>query len=189
VCTATALVAGFAAPAMASTSHDSSLAPRATHSVSSTNSDTTTRSESTVTQSQLDALRTVTGNINDGTASNRSPVVLDPSINAPVGVGNIGSGNSIGSGNATSLISGGTTYVPLLSGNTASLGNNDGDGNGNGNSAGNGDTAGTADSAANGSGDAAGGVNTTVNNLVKGLAGTSPTAVSNGNVLDSILGG
>jgi hypothetical protein len=28
-----------------------------------------------------------------------------------------------------------------------------------------------------------------VNNLVKGLAGTSPTAVSNGNVLDSILGG
>jgi hypothetical protein len=109
---ATALVAGLAAPAMASAGHDSSLANRGALGTSST------RTESTATQAQLDALRNVTTGIGTGTASNWSPVVVSPSLDAPVSTGDIGSGNAIASGN----------QVPLLSGNDTAIGNNDANG-------------------------------------------------------------
>jgi hypothetical protein len=120
---AAALVAGFAAPAMASVGHDSSLAVPSTHSSSSTSS------ESTVTQAQLDALRNVTTGIGTGTASNWSPVVVSPSLNAPVSTGDIGSGNAIASGDQVPVLSGNTVQIPVLSGNQTAVGNNDAVGN------------------------------------------------------------
>lgn len=159
---AVALVAGFAAPAMASASHVSSLADRSTHSASSTSS------ESTATQAQLDALRNVTTGIGTGTASNWSPVVVSPSLNAPVSTGDIGSGNAIGSDDQVPVLSGNSVQVPLLSGNETAVGNNDGNGN------------------------LTGSVNTSVNNLVNSLTkdvGNSSSSTSSTGIVDSILGG
>jgi hypothetical protein len=109
---ATALVAGLAAPAMASVGHDSSLTNRSTHTASSTSA------ESTATQAQLDALRNVSSGIETGGVSNWSPVVLAPSLNAPVSTGDVASGNAIASGD----------QAPLLSGNDTAIGNNDANG-------------------------------------------------------------
>jgi hypothetical protein len=136
---ATALVAGLAAPAMASVGHESSLANRQTHTTSSTSS------ESTATQAQLDALRGATTGIGTGTASNWSPVVVSPSLNAPVSAGDIGSGNAVASGNQAPLLSGNDIQVPVLSGNDTAVGNNDANG------------------------DLTGGINTSVSNLVNSL--------------------
>jgi hypothetical protein len=123
---AAALVAGFAAPAMASVGHDTSHANRSTHSVSSTKSASSTKTDSTVTQAQLDALRDVTTGIGTGTASSVSPVVVSPSLSAPVSTGDIGSGNAIASGDQVPVLSGNTVAVPVLSGNETAAGNNDG---------------------------------------------------------------
>lgn len=106
---ATALVAGMASPAMATTSHDSSLGNSSSHSASTTDS----RSTSTVTRGQLDALRSVTTGLTGGDLKNTSPVVISPSV----GVGDVASGNAIGSGNDVPLVSG--NEVPVASGNEA----------------------------------------------------------------------
>jgi hypothetical protein len=172
VAATTMIVAGFAAPAMASASHDSSLDGHAAHSVSSTKSDSTTNSQWTTTQSQLDALRTITTGIGTGTASNSSPVVVAPSLSAPVSTGDIGSGDAVASGNETPVLSGNTVSVPVLSGNETAAGNNDANGVGNG--------------------DLTGGINASVNNLVNSLTkdvGNSSSSTSSTGIVDSILGG
>jgi hypothetical protein len=103
--TAAAIVAGIASPAMASTG---SVSPLGGGSDKTTSSNT-----STVTQAQLDALRDVTTGVTGNSAW--APVTVSPSVN----LGNVASGNAVGSGND----------VPLLSGNTTSIANNDGNGN------------------------------------------------------------
>jgi hypothetical protein len=159
---AAALVAGLAAPAMASAGHESSLADHSTHTTSSASS------ESTATQSQLDALRNVTTGIGTGTASNWSPVVVSPSLNAPVSAGDIGSGNAILSGDQVPVLSGNSVQLPLLSGNQTAVGNNVGNGN------------------------LTGSINTSVNNLVTSLTkdvGNSSSSTNSTGIVDSILGG
>jgi hypothetical protein len=159
---AAALVAGFAAPAMASASHDSSLANRVTHSTSSTSSDATT------TQAWADALRNVDTGIGTGSASNWSPIVVSPSLNAPVSTGDIGSGDAVLSGNQVPVLSGNDVQVPVLSGNETTVGNNVGNSN------------------------LTGGINTSVNNLVNSLTkdvGNSSSSTSSTGIVDSILGG
>jgi hypothetical protein len=164
---ATALVAGLAAPAMASVSHESSPANHSTHSTSSTST------ESTATQAQLDALRGVTTGIGTGTASNWSPVVVSPSLNAPVSTGDVGSGNAIASGNDVPVLSGNDVQVPVLSGNDTAVGNNDANGN------------------------LTGDINTSVSNLVNSLTkdvGNNASATDNSSstsvsgIIDSALG-
>jgi hypothetical protein len=103
--TAAAIVAGIASPAMASTG---SVSPLGSGSDKTASSNT-----STVTQSQLDALRDVTTGVTGNSAW--TPVSVSPSVN----VGDIASGNAVGSGND----------LPLLSGNDTAVGNNDANGN------------------------------------------------------------
>ena len=159
---AAALVAGFAAPAMASVGHDAPMASHLTHTTSSTKSDSTT------TQAWSDALRNVNTGVGTGTASNWSPVVVSPSLNAPVSTGDVGSGNAVLSGNQVPVLSGNDVQAPLLSGNETAVGNNDGNGN------------------------LTGGINTSVNNLVNSLTkdvGNSSSSTSSTGIVDSILGG
>jgi hypothetical protein len=144
---ATVLVAGFATPAMASTTNG---APQAASSVSKATSisKTDTSSNTQLTQVQYNALRNITAGYTGGTTSNSSPVYIAPSVN----VGDVASGDAIGSGNESALFSGNTYSVPVLSGNENALLNNDGNSNslGSGNSTGNGDSAGNGNSAGNG---------------------------------------
>jgi hypothetical protein len=159
---AAALVAGFAAPAMASVGHDSSFTNRSTHVASSTSKESTTTQ-----QAWTDALRNVTTGIGTGTASNWSPVVISPSLNAPVSTGDIGSGNAVLSGNDVPVLSGNDVQAPVLSGNDTALGNNDANG------------------------DVTGGINTSVSNLVNSLTkdvGNSASSTSSTGIVDSVLG-
>ncbi|HEX4444409.1 MAG TPA: hypothetical protein VHZ81_12605 [Galbitalea sp.] len=120
VAAAAALVAGFAAPAMASTGHSGSTDHASKWSSSNRQ---TTDTTSAVTRGQLDALRDVSTGVGDGSsASNWSPVTVSPTV------GDVGSGDAIGSGNDVPLLSGNTVSVPVLSGNTTAVGNNDGNG-------------------------------------------------------------
>jgi hypothetical protein len=129
VAASAALVVGFAAPAMASTSHNTPLGDSSTHS-----------SSSSVTQAQLDALRTVTTGITGGDISTWTPLVVSPEV----GVGDVASGNAVGSGNDIPLLSGNTVSAPVASGNETGIANNDANGsangNGNGNATANGDS-------------------------------------------------
>lgn len=120
---AAALVVGFAAPAMASTGHDTSW------NTGSTPGDSTTRSSSTVTQAQLDALREVTTGVTGGDVSTWTPLVISPQV----GVGDVASGDAIGSGDDVPVLSGNTVSgndvsAPVLSGDQTAVGNEDGDG-------------------------------------------------------------
>lgn len=118
VAASAALVVGFAAPAMASTSHNTPLGDSSTHSSS-------TSSSSRVTQAQLDALRTVTTGITGGDISTWTPLVVSPEV----GVGDVASGNAVGSGNDIPLLSGNTVSAPVASGNETGIANNDANGN------------------------------------------------------------
>ncbi|HEY1530660.1 MAG TPA: hypothetical protein VGF80_07590 [Galbitalea sp.] len=168
---AAALVAGFAAPAMASTTHavhDSSYSSKSKSTTESTNKDMTSAS------AWADALRNVSTGIGTGTASNWSPVVVSPSLNAPISAGDIGSGNALLSGNEVPVLSGNDVQAPLLSGNDTAIGNNDGNVSNVGN------------------GDLTGGINTSVNNLVNSLTkdvGNNSSSTSSTGIVDSILGG
>ncbi len=125
VAAATALVAGFAAPALASTGHDTSLGGgtdkvTGTSSSSTNTSDTSSSDYWTATQSRVQALRDFTSSLGDNdSASNSSPVTISPYI----ALGDVASGNAVGSGND----------VPILSGNDSAVGNNDGNGSAVGN--------------------------------------------------------
>jgi len=98
VAAAAFMVAGFAAPAMADT----------------TSSHDTTSSWSQTTTSLLDNVSAIVGDI-----STSSPVVVAPEI------GDIGSGNAIGSGNDVTA----PITAPIASGNDTAVGNNSGNGN------------------------------------------------------------
>jgi len=102
VAAAAFMVAGFAAPAMADT----------------TSSHDTTSSWSQTTTSLLDNVSAIVGDI-----STSSPVVVAPEI------GDIGSGNAVGSGNdiTAPIASGNDTAIG--SGNDTAVGNNSGNGN------------------------------------------------------------
>jgi hypothetical protein len=169
---AAALVVGFAAPAMASsTGHDSSYSSHSTSTTSSTSKQTTSAA------AWADAFRNVNTGIGTGTASNWSPVVISPSLNAPVTTGDIGSGNALLSGNEVPVLSGNDVQAPLLSGNDTAIGNNDGNVSNVGN------------------GDLTGGINTSVSNLVNSLtkdvgnSSSSTSSTSTTGILGSILGG
>lgn len=128
VAASAALVVGFAAPAMASTSHNTPLGGGSTHS--------STSSSSRVTQAQLDALRTVTTGVTGGNVSAWTPLVVSPEI----GVGDVASGNAVGSGNDIPLLSGNTVSAPVASGDETGIANNDANGSANGNATANGDS-------------------------------------------------
>ena len=132
VAAATALVAGFAAPAMASTGHDGSFGggtDKVTKTSSTSNNTSDTSSSTSNIQDRAQGFRDLTSSLFDGdtSTSNWSPVEISPTI----GIGDVASGNAVGSGND----------VPLLSGNDTAAGNEDG----NGNSTGNGDAVGNND--------------------------------------------
>lgn len=101
------IVGAFGAPAMADTtsSHDST---------------------SSWTQTTTDLTSTIEGIVGD--ISNSSPVVVAPSV-GDIGVGDIGSGNAVASGNDVTapIASGNETAVG--SGNDTAVGNNSGNGN------------------------------------------------------------
>jgi hypothetical protein len=91
-----ALVVGFAAPAMASTSHITALADGPAASISTL--------ASTMTQPQLDALQNLAPGL-PGKLSSALPVAVS------VQVGNVATGNTVSTGDTTATVSGvdGTT--------------------------------------------------------------------------------
>jgi hypothetical protein len=152
---ATLITVGLAAPAMASTPDG--------HSSSS-------HSSTSSSQYSYEQMITRVTEILNGNSSN-APVVVSPQI----GIGDVASGNALGSGNTTSIpiLSGNETA--LGSGNTTSVGNGTSVLNGSGNgasastSAGNANGSGNSSSVTNSTGNIGDQVNTTVNGILGGL--------------------
>lgn len=134
---ATLITVGLAAPAMASTPDG--------HSSSS-------HSSTSSSQSSYEQMITRVTEILNGNTTN-APVVVSPQI----GIGDIASGNALGSGNTTSVGNG--TSVLTGSGNGNSASNSAGNANGSGNSS----------SVTNSTGNIGDQVNTTVNGILGGL--------------------